>query len=116
MNIKTPPPLPAILTSFVKLWPSLIAALSLVAVWGSQSTTAEQRNQRTLMSAGQWALPELRAVPAPTPAQGLAAAPNETLRVEVPTFTRRTLPLGHSQIPPRMPDLQVLGRQQTDGG
>ena len=58
---------------FLKLWPGLIAVFSLMAVWGNQTTHPE--GLRTLMSAGQAALPDLRAMPAPTPGPGLLAAP-----------------------------------------
>lgn len=112
--MKTLPPSPHLLARFVKLWPGLIAALSLLAVWGNQ--TPHQDGQRTLMTAGQAALPELRAMPAPTPGPSLLATPQEELTVDAPSYQRTALLLGQAQLEPRMPDLTALGRQQTDGG
>lgn len=102
------------LARFLKLWPGLIAVFSLMAVWSSQVTHPE--GPRTLMSAGQTALPELRAMPAPTPGPGLLSVPDEAPDVALPVQRRADVLLGAAQRPPGTPDLTALGRQQTDGG
>ncbi|WP_161880422.1 hypothetical protein [Deinococcus alpinitundrae] len=103
-----------VLARFLKLWPGLIAAFSLMAVWGNQVTHPE--GPRTLMSAGQTALPELRAMPAPTPGPGLLSAPDAVPEVALPVLRRTEVLLGGAQRPAGTPDLTALGRQQTDGG
>ena len=110
---KTPFPSPA-LARFLKLWPGLIAAFSLMAVWSTQVTRPE--GPRTLLSAGQAALPELRAMPAPTPGPGLLSAPEPVPEVPLPVQRRADVLLGSAQQPAGTPDLTALGRQQTDGG
>jgi len=112
--MKKPLLLSPALARFLKLWPGLIAALSLIAVWGNQTPRPE--GPRTLLSAGQTALPELRAMPAPTPGPGLLSAPDAAAEVALPVQQRVDVLLGAAQQPPDMPDLTALGRQQTDGG
>ncbi len=112
--MKNPPPLRT-LARFLKLWPGLIAAFSLMAVWGNQTPHPEQP-QRTLMSALPAAPAELRALPTPTPGPGLLSAPDQAPDVALPVQRRTDVLLGAAQLPPRMPDLTALGRQQTDGG
>ena len=111
-----PPPLhPLIrLRLLVKLWPGLIALLSLVAVWGHQ--TPHPDGPRTLLTAGQAALPELRAMPAPTPGPGLLSAAEAEAAIELPTPAQGEVVLGQAQREDYAPDLTALGRQQTDGG
>ncbi|AWN23853.1 hypothetical protein DKM44_11955 [Deinococcus irradiatisoli] len=110
----TKPPLPPVLARFLKLWPGFIAAFSLLAVWGNQ--VGHPEGPRTLMSAGQAALPELRAAPAPTPLPSLMAAPEEQARPTPPVLPQAEARLGQAQRMPQAPDLTALGRQQTDGG
>lgn len=112
--MKTPLLLSPTLARFLKLWPGLIAAFSLMAVWGNQATRPE--GPRTLMSALPTAPAELRAVPAPTPGPGLLSAPGDVPDMALPVQRRADLLLGAAQLPPRTPDLTALGRQQTDGG
>ncbi len=110
----TKPSLTPMLARFFKLWPGLIAVFSLMAVWGNQVSHPE--GPRTLLSAGQTALPELRAVCAPTPMPSLVAAPEEKARLPLPAPRYTEAPLGKAQRLTPTPDLTALGRQQTDGG
>ena len=103
------------LARLLKLWPGLLAVFSLLAVWGNQVSHTEG-GPRTLMTAGQAALPELRAMPAPTPGPSLLASPQEALTVRPPVVQQPDVLLGQAQVQAEMPDLTALGRQQTDGG
>ena len=51
------------------------------------------------MSAGQPALPELRAMPAPTPGPGLLSAPDAAAEVALPVLRRADVLLGAAQQP-----------------
>ncbi len=112
--MKTSALLPSGLARFLKLWPGLIAVFSLMAVWGNQ--VGHPESPRTLMAAGPAALPDLRAMPAPTPGPGLLAAPEPEAGLTPPSLHLAAVSLGRPQRGAPAPDLAVLGRQQTDGG
>jgi hypothetical protein len=110
MKTLTPP-----LALLLKLWPGLIALVSLLALWG-EGVQHPERSARMLLSAGQTALPELRAVPAPTPGPGLVGSPDAPPRAALVMVDRGTsVVLGQAQQGAPYPDLRLLGRDQTDG-
>lgn len=113
-KIKTLTSIPAVARVF-KLWPGLIALLSLLALWG-EGTVHPERSPRPLLSAGQVALPELRAVPAPTPGPGLLGSPEAPPSAALPAPGQAvSTVVGQAQRGALYPDLKVLGRFQTDG-
>ena len=118
-KMKTPPPTFP-LARFLKLWPGLIALLSLLALWGEGAVNPgggrPERGPRPLLSAGQVASPEVRAVPAPTPGPGLLGSPEAPPSAVLPVPGSQAEPvLGQAQRGAPYPDLKLLGRYQTDG-
>lgn len=103
------------LARLLRLWPGLIALVSLMALWGEGAVHPE-RSARVLLTAGQAALPELRAVPAPTPGPGLLESPETPPSAVLAVLNRGTsVVVGQAQQGAPYPDLKLLGRYQTDG-
>ena len=87
----------------------------MLALWGEGAVHPE-RASRPLLSAGQIALPEVRAVPAPTPGPGLLGSPEAPPSAVLPVPGSQAEPvLGQAQRGAPYPDLKLLGRYQTDG-